>query len=82
MSKARINRHHIVYDPEWVVEVNYTQHKVLTIIQRTKATPEKYADLTNFVHSVIHEWNRMRMELDTGLDLRIEQNKGKETIVK
>jgi hypothetical protein len=75
---ARINAHHICYDPAWIVDIQYTQHKVITALQRTKATSEKYSDLTNFVHALMFEWNRMRMELDTGLDLRIPQNKPKE----
>lgn len=75
---ARINRHHIVYeDPAWIVEVNWSQHKVITFLQRTKGTQEKYAALTNFVHAILYEWNRMRRELDTGKDLRIEQMKPK-----
>lgn len=59
-----INRHHITYDPEWIVELNGIQHQTLGAIQRTKPTPEKYAALTNFVHAVTYAWNNMRMELD------------------
>ena len=61
---ARINRHHITYEPEWIVEINGLQHKTISTIQRTKARPETYAALTNFVHAVIQEWQRMRSELD------------------
>jgi len=61
---AIMQNHHITYDPEWVVELNSLQHKLLTIMQRTKASPSKYANWTNFVHAIMHEWNRMRAELD------------------
>jgi hypothetical protein len=30
------------------------------------ATPENYAKLTNFMHAVAYEWNRIRQELDGG----------------
>lgn len=63
-----INRHHITYEPEWIVELNGLQHKTMTTIQRTNASPEKYAALTNFMHAVAHEWNRMRQELDDKQD--------------
>lgn len=56
--------HHITYEPEWIVDINALQHKTLTTIQRTSATPENYANLTNFVHAVLFEWNRMRQQLD------------------
>lgn len=67
---AVIQRHHIIYDdtlPEggWVVELNALQHKTITAIQRTNSTEQAYADLTNYVHAVMEEWQRMRMELDT-----------------
>ena len=63
-----IQGHHITYDPDWVVELNGIQHQTMTAIQRTKATPEAYAALTNFVHAVSYEWNKMRQELDMGED--------------
>lgn len=62
---ARINRHHITYDPEWTVEITAQMHRLLMVVQRTKATPEQYARITNFIHSINFEWNRMRQELDT-----------------
>ena len=63
-----INRHHITYDPEWIVEINGIQHRALMAIQRMNATPENYARLTNFVHAVVYEWNRIRQELDIEAD--------------
>lgn len=57
--------HHITYEPEWIVELNGLQHKTISTIQRTNARPETYAALTNFVHAIVHEWNRMRKELDS-----------------
>ena len=67
---ARIQNHHITYEPEWIVEINMLMHRTISRIQITKATPEAYAGLTNFVHAVNFEHNRMRQELDLGLDLR------------
>jgi len=68
---ARIQNHHITYDPEWVVELNGLQHRAISSVQITKATEQAFADLTNFLHAVAFEWNRMREELDTGKDLRV-----------
>lgn len=73
---ARIQRHHITYDPEWVVEINMLMHRTISRIQITKATPEQYAGAINFAHAVNFEVNRMRQELDTGLDLRQLKPKG------
>lgn len=61
--------HHIIYDPEWVVDLRAYHHKTISVIQHTNSTPQFYADLTNFLHSLVYEWNRVRMELD-----REEQN--------
>lgn len=68
---ARIQDHHIAYDPEWSVELNMLMHRTVSRIQTTRATPQQYADVTNFVHAVVAEWNRMRYEMDTGKDLRV-----------
>lgn len=70
---AKYNNHHISYEPEVVVSVQQSWHRVVSRIQNTKATPTFYADLTNFVHSVVEEWNRVRKELETGLDLRVKR---------
>ena len=68
---ARMQRHHITYNPEWIVEINMLMHRTISRIQITKATPEAYAGLTNYVHAVNYEHNRMRQELDCpGMDLR------------
>ena len=56
--------HHIIYDPEWKVELNGWQHKVITHLQRLKPTNKNYAQVTGFVHAVIYEWNRIRCQLD------------------
>jgi hypothetical protein len=65
IKMARINRHHIEYGPpEWTVELTGQQHRVITVIQNTKASMEQYARITNFMHALAKEWNRMRMELD------------------
>ena len=76
---ARIQKHHITYKPvEWMVEMNMLLHRGISRVQQTKATPQAYADLTAFAHAVLFEWNRMRMELDSGADLRaIDYTKAK-----
>jgi hypothetical protein len=74
---ARIQEHHITYRPEWKVELNMLMHRTISRIQQTKATGQQYADVTNFMHSVSYEWNRMRQELDTGEDLRVVESKRK-----
>jgi hypothetical protein len=74
--KTRVQAHHITYVPDWAVELNMLQHRAISRIQITKATPEAYAGLVNFQHAVTFEVNRMRQELDTGLDLRINVPKG------
>ena len=67
----RVNHHHITYKDkpmdsvDWIVEVNGVDHKMLTILQRMKSTPENYAHITNVLHAVAHEWERMRKDLDT-----------------
>ena len=68
---GRINRHHVRYDPDWVLELNWLQHKTVTNVQQMNSTPENFAKVTNFLHALSFEWNRMRAELDTGMDLRV-----------
>ena len=58
--------HHITYEPEWTVEVNGFDHRAITTMQRMKATPANYAQITNVMHAVSKIWNDMRMELDIG----------------
>ena len=82
---ARINMHHIVYRPkEWKVELTGQMHRVMTVIQNTKPSTMQYARITNFIHSLMHEWNRMRMALDTTDEKRkpIKRRKKKKRIIK
>ena len=72
---AVYQNHHICYDPAWIVELTAQMHKCITTIQITKATEDHYARLTNFLHAITSEWNRMRMELDSNLDLRTRKPK-------
>jgi len=67
---AILQVHHISYDTEWEVDLGMAEHRVISRIQNTRATPEQYARVTNFMHAVAFEWGRMREELDTGYDLR------------
>lgn len=63
---AKINLHHIDYrHPDWKVELTGQMHRVITVIQNTKASEQQYARITNFLHSIVQEWNRMRRDLDT-----------------
>ena len=59
----KINRHHIVYKPEFVVEVWARHHLEITYIQRQKATPEFRKYLHNFMISIQHEYNRVCFQL-------------------
>ena len=61
---GRINKHHIHYDPDWIVELNWLQHKTVTNVQQMNSTFENFAKVTNFMHALSHEWNRMRASLD------------------
>ena len=74
---AQIQNHHITYDPEWEVELTMQMHRCISRIQNTKATPEQYARLINFLHSVSFEANRMRCELDICRDCRVVSTKRK-----
>jgi hypothetical protein len=68
----KLNRHHISYDkqywPEWTVDIPGYFHRTITFLSRMKATDLNYALFTNCLHSLAHEWNRMRMELDIGTE--------------
>jgi hypothetical protein len=75
---ARIQGHHIRYTPkEWKVDLHMLWHRAISRIQITRATPEAYMYVTNFLHAVATEWNRMREELDTKQDLRVVTTKKK-----
>ena len=63
--------HHITYDPPWEVELTMQMHRCISRIQQTRATPEQYARVVNFWHAVSFEANRMRSELDCGVDCRV-----------
>ena len=75
---ARVQGHHITYEPEWVVDLTNQMHRCISRIQNTRATPEQYARLINFQHAISFEANRMRCELDLGQDCRILLTKPKE----
>ena len=67
----KLNKHHVVYNPEWALEIGYQEHKVITNIQRSSKNKEElYARVVNLIHALTHEANRIRMELDTGLDCK------------
>ena len=81
---AIIQNHHITYstakgEKEWVVELTMMAHRMISRIQMTRATPEQYAMLTNLVHSIVYEWNRVRRELDCGGDYRVVNPNKKKT---
>jgi len=59
----RLNKHHITYQPEWVVEVWQRHHREITYCQRMKATPENRKHLHNFIQALTHEYNRICFQL-------------------
>ena len=65
----RLNNHHILYNPEWTVELPQHFHNSISIIQRTIPTPERYMLLNNC--DLALQWERIRYHcyLDTGQDL-------------
>lgn len=82
---AKINVHHVVYIgeyifPDWELELNAQAHRLITVVQNTKAAEDKYAMLTNLVHALTYEWNRMRMELDCEDEIDLRMRKPKENI--
>ena len=56
-------KHHITYSPEWIVELNGWQHKVITHIQRLKPTQKNYEQVLGFHHALSHELNRIAYQL-------------------
>jgi hypothetical protein len=72
---ATIQNHHIKYQDmssvtlEWVIELRGWQHRAITILQRMNPTEENYASAINFLHSIMHEVNRIREGLDNEMDL-------------
>lgn len=81
---ARLQQHHISYNPEWKVELTRQMHTCIGSIQATRASVEQYARVTNFLHAISTEWNRLRTELDIGdgLDLRIVKPGRKKKILR
>lgn len=65
MARRRTQMHHIRYEPDWTVELTGQMHRLITTIQNTNPSPEQYARITNFLHSLVEEWQRMRRDLDT-----------------
>jgi hypothetical protein len=59
----KINRHHITYNPEWVVEVWARHHREITIVQGWKANEQNRKHLHNFIQSLSHEYNRICLQL-------------------
>jgi hypothetical protein len=43
------------------------------MVQRMRGTERNYTLITNCVHSLVEEWNRLGCELNTGLDLRVKK---------
>ena len=66
-------RHHILYEPEWIVELTGWQHKVITHIQRLKATENNYQAVGRFLHAVTHEWNRIGFQLAAAREKNINK---------
>ena len=60
---AVIQKHHITYEPEFIVQLWARWHREITFIQNTKATPEFERLLKNFVIALQHEWHRVNFQL-------------------
>jgi len=58
-----IQKHHITYEPEWIVEIPARWHREITFIQRRKATPEFEYHLRNLIMALNHELNRVNLQL-------------------
>ena len=56
-------KHHITYDPEWIVPLNGWQHKVITHTQQLKPTEQNYRNTLNFFHALVHELDRLAYRL-------------------
>jgi len=70
---AKINTHHLNYEqePENVVEIQMSHHRVISRIQHSKANPALYVQVTNFLHALVTDWSRIRYDLEHGCDTRI-----------
>jgi hypothetical protein len=66
----KLQRHHIVYNPEITVGIRGDAHRVLNTIQRTRGSIPQIEWLKDFVMSISYEVVRMIGEVETGLDLR------------
>ena len=49
---------------EWIVTLPWFMHQPLIILQRWKATEERYALIINWIHAIFEEAQRLRRELD------------------
>ena len=56
-------KHHIQYNPPWIVPITGWQHKVLTYMQRMKPTKTNELKARNFAHAVLYEWQRISAQL-------------------
>ena len=80
---TRWNKHHIVYEgdydwPDFTVDVTWSSHRVISYIQLTKATPGKLRQLDDLIDALSFEKLRMKMELQSGLDLRMVKPRRKD----
>ena len=75
---AKLNAHHIKYEGifkqhDWEIQITGQMHRLITIIQRSKPTTERYILLTNLLHALTEEWNRYRELLETGKETRMRR---------
>ena len=67
INKTKVVRkkqgHHITRTPEWIVDLNGWQHKVITIIEKLTPTQANYEATLNFHHALQHQLNRIAYQL-------------------
>ena len=67
----KVQRHHITYDPEWVVPIFIGEHWTITQLQRRKHVSR------GFIISVEHELERMKKGIVYDLDMPKPKKKKK-----
>ena len=45
-------KHHITYDPEWIMELTGWEHKAITVAQSRKASGKNMAKTTAMMHAL------------------------------
>jgi hypothetical protein len=71
VATPKLQRHHIVYNPEITVGIRGDAHRLLSTIQRTRGSIPQIEWLKELIISIAYEVVRMTGEIqNNGLDLR------------